>query len=103
MIETSRLAVAIGVAASLAATREATAQQPFCATPRQIREVLIQDFHEVPTMIGHAGDGATMTLWVNPASGTWTIVLSSEDGLRSCIVAVGDQARPAPARRPADA
>ena len=68
---------------------------PYCAAPDEIATTLSREFGERPLLTGRAHDGGRMTLWVNPESRSWSIVLISGDGSRACIGAVGGEALPA--------
>jgi hypothetical protein len=60
-------------------------------TPDLINE-LQNNFKEVPTMVGVAGE-LLMIIWKEVQSGSFSVTLSSKDGSMSCMVLTGTKLR----------
>lgn len=66
-----------------------------CAPRDALAAVLAEDFQERMDWVGVSSVGTLFELYVSK-SGTWTIIVSTADGM-SCIVAAGDYwERPTP-------
>lgn len=60
----------------------AHAQQIECAPTADLDKALREKFGEVPAIQGLTSSGARMTLYINPSSRTWTILMG--DDANSC-------------------
>jgi hypothetical protein len=62
-----------------------------CYDTDSLFKELNQTFKEVPFTIGktHDPSGSAMSLWINPATKTWTIVASDRD--ISCVIGNGSE------------
>lgn len=66
----------------------AHAQQMECASTEALEKALRERFGEVPAIEGLTSTGARMTLYANPATRTWTILIAMDDKT-SCKPAYG--------------
>jgi hypothetical protein len=78
----------------------AAAQAPNCAPTTLLYVDLLYGFGESRQTLGAAADGYVVETWANLASGTWTIIATSPDGV-SCMVASGEAFTIAPPGEPA--
>jgi hypothetical protein len=60
----------------------AHAQQVECASTEALDKALREKFGEIPAIQGLTSSGARMTLYINPSSRTWTILMG--DDANSC-------------------
>ena len=79
---------ALGLIALLSGPATAAPEPRACAPYALVSEQLEQKFNEVPTAFGLVEDKSVMQLYSSADSGTWTIVMTSRQGV-SCIVAAG--------------
>jgi hypothetical protein len=82
-----RMAVVIGLIPVILVSGQAAAQQA-CAPRDTIVSQIDQLYQEKQEAIGLATSGMLVEVFVSP-EGTWTILLSSPQGM-SCIAAVGE-------------
>lgn len=66
----------------------AHAQQMECASTEVLDKALREKFGEVPALEGKTATGARMTLYANPSTRTWTILIAMDDKT-SCKPAYG--------------
>lgn len=61
----------------------------YCNTTKIVFDALRKDYREEPMVYGRGAtqESTIMSLWINPVTGTWTIVVSSAD--KTCVVAGG--------------
>jgi|HigsolmetaAR201D_1030396.scaffolds.fasta_scaffold83771_1 hypothetical protein len=82
---------ALATAPLLLAPNMAGAQQPasgpVCAERPKVTEALITQWGELPAVVGRTAN-QVMEVWLNPETGTWTLVVTSQNGV-SCINAAG--------------
>lgn len=94
-------ALTFGFALLIFATQNAHAQTPQCAPRPDVLTALATKYGEARRGIGIAGQNAVMELFVNPSTGTWTIIATSPDG-KTCLIASGSNFEmtqdPAPAK-----
>ncbi len=76
----------LGVAAIWSPDAQA---QVACGTRDSVVEKLGEKYGEVRRGGGLAGSTAIFEIWASEATGTWTILKTTPDGL-SCVMAVGD-------------
>jgi hypothetical protein len=62
-----------------------------CGERKAVEAELVAKFGERPQSTGVLPSGAVMTIWANPATGTWTAVIVTTSGM-ACIPAAGDTA-----------
>lgn len=74
---------------SISASAETITGTMPCGETKEVTKYLIEQFEEMPIIIGKADDVANsiMTLWINPLSKTWTIVATKND--ITCIIGTG--------------
>ena len=82
------------IALVLALATPAEAQMA-CGARDAVVAKLGQVYGEVRRGGGLAGPTAMFELWVSEATGTWTILMTTPDGL-SCVMVVGDGWQDAP-------
>lgn len=58
-----------------------------CTDRTRLTASLIGQWGELPAVVGRTSD-QVMEVWLNPETGTWTLVITSESG-QSCIGAAG--------------
>ena len=58
-----------------------------CAERAQVTASLIRQWGELPAVVGRTPT-QVMEVWLNPETGTWTLVITSANGV-SCINAAG--------------
>ena len=63
-----------------------------CADYAASRQMLVQQFGEMPAQSETAADGSKLELFASPRADTWTAVNVATDG-RACVVAVGQDWR----------
>jgi hypothetical protein len=80
-------AVLLGAAAPVAAGAPPPLQ-PTCRAHADIKQLLTQQFAEMPTAIGLQANGDLIQVFAAKDGTTWTIVTTRPDGV-SCIVALG--------------
>jgi hypothetical protein len=87
----------LGCVMSLLTSADASKDQPevvptemYCFATERIANEL-KRFGEVPIVMGLTSDlaGSTMSLWTNPANGSWTLVATKEN--ISCILGAGNK------------
>jgi hypothetical protein len=81
-------ALSFGFALLIFATQNAHAQTAQCGPRSDVLSVLATKYGEARRGIGIAGQNAVMELFVNPSTGTWTIIATSPDG-KTCLIASG--------------
>jgi hypothetical protein len=59
-----------------------------CADREEVTASLIGQWGELPTVVGRTPT-QVMEVWLNPETGTWTLVITSPTGV-SCINAAGE-------------
>lgn len=61
----------------------------FCDDTAKIAKLLVDQYKEVPIVIGSTDNtyGSVMTLWTNPETKTWTILITKKD--KSCVLDTG--------------
>jgi hypothetical protein len=74
--------------ALLAAPAMAQAQGPQCAQRDQVVDLLTQKYGETRQGMGIADNSTVMEVYASDTTGTWTIAVSSPDGMM-CLVASG--------------
>ncbi len=91
MTRTLRLPIFVMAALVIAAMWfvSAAQAQTVCGTRDSIVAMLGDKYGEVRKGGGLAGETAILELWVSEATGTWTILKTTPNGL-TCFVAVGD-------------
>lgn len=84
-------AVLIGFYATTTIAGELILRDMYCDDTKTIAVELRDKYNEIPVVSGKASDmaGSTMTIWMNPASDSWTIVSTKDDF--SCIIGVGEK------------
>ena len=94
-------ALSFGFTLLILATHNAHAQPAQCALRPDVLAALATKYGEARRGIGIAGQNAVMELFVNPATGTWTILVTTPDG-KTCLIASGSDFEatrdPAPAK-----
>lgn len=84
------LGAALAATPLLLAPAMASAQSPdgpVCAERARMTESLIGQWGELPAVVGRTPT-QVVEVWLNPQTGTWTLVVTSESGV-SCINAAG--------------
>jgi hypothetical protein len=81
-------ALSLGFAGLILATQNAFAASQ-CGPRDQVVSVLGQKYSETRHGIGLNGPGQVMELYVNPTTGTWTILITLPAG-ETCLVASGE-------------
>lgn len=82
--------VAIVIAMMLAKAALAEDQPPVCKPHDEAAAILAQQYGEARVSVGILGNGQSMMeMFANPASGTWTVLMTSAQGI-ACIVAYGE-------------
>ena len=86
----SRMLLASGLIAAFAAsvTPAAAEGASACSQPKNIADLLHNDYSEKPVAYGVQGDGSLMQVYASRAGDTWTVVMTTPRGV-SCIVAEG--------------
>lgn len=85
----SSAAIGIGLAFPLAAPTQAQGTQPLlCHDHVELREALLDRYHEVPVSIGLQTDGQLVQVFASAETGTWTILMTRPDGV-ACILSAG--------------
>ena len=61
----------------------------FCDDTTKIAKLLVEEYKEVPIVVGSTDNtyGSVMTLWTNPETRTWTILVTKKD--KSCVLDTG--------------
>jgi hypothetical protein len=61
----------------------------FCDDTTKIAKLLVEEYKEVPVVVGSTENkyGNMMTLWTNPETRTWTILITKKD--KSCVLDAG--------------
>lgn len=64
--------------------------QVFCEKTSIVINNIKKEYREELLLWGRGPEGSTglMTLWVNPAASTWTILVSQPDG-KTCVIGAG--------------
>lgn len=78
--------------------------QGLCAARKALVAELSEKYGEAPRALGLQQGRGVVELFANEASGSWTILVTSPEGI-SCLLAAGDafSARPPPAPSAGDA
>jgi len=60
-----------------------------CDDTIKIAKLLVEEYKEVPVVVGSTDNvyGNIMTLWTNPETRTWTILVTKKD--KSCVLDAG--------------
>ena len=60
-----------------------------CDETTIVTKMLVENFKEIPIIMGKTNDEANsvMSFWINPKTGTWTIVATKNQ--LSCVIGVG--------------
>ncbi len=85
---TRPFAAALALALALGFTAPVQAQMT-CGTRDSIIAQIIDRYGEVRRGFGLSGPAAIFEIWASEATGTWTILKTTPDGL-SCVMVVGD-------------
>jgi len=64
-------------------------EEAICADRSKVTESLIGQWGELPAVVGRT-QTEVLEVWLNPQTGTWTLVVTSEAGV-SCIGAAGSE------------
>ena len=67
-----------------------SAQQVPCGPVAQVESLLVEKYGEDRVVTGRAWAAGQLTVWANPATGTWTLALLRPDGML-CLTGSGDQ------------
>lgn len=84
------LTLGLGLGAILLTAQALRAQETGCAERGAIVERLARDYGEHRQTIGLVGDRQVLELFASEETGSWTILLTTADGI-ACLVAVGEQ------------
>lgn len=84
------LLVAMAVLAGIAMATPSWAQVSNCGPSLAVYDALEEKYGESRVMSGLDADGILWEVWVNPDSGTWTL-LSSDAGGTSCVQKSGEE------------
>ncbi len=84
----TRTIIIAALIAGMAVAPVAQAQMA-CGTRDSVVAKLGDKYGEVRKGVGLAGPTAIIEIWVSEATGTWTILKTTPNGL-TCIMAVGD-------------
>jgi hypothetical protein len=76
------------IAALFASPISAQAQGPQCAQRDQVMDLLAKKYGETRQGMGVADNNAVMEVFASQTTGSWTITVSSPDGIM-CLVASG--------------
>jgi hypothetical protein len=76
----------------------AVAQQSRCGSGQEIHDMLSNDYHEKPFVEMKDNQDRQFIMYVNPDSGTWTVVQLTESGLL-CGISAGKGFTPAITKR----
>ncbi|MEM8790340.1 MAG: hypothetical protein AAGE80_01885 [Pseudomonadota bacterium] len=87
------LAPAIGATAALLSPAEVSAQGTVCGHRSQIVKQLADRYGETALSRGVARGAGVVEIYVNPDSGSWTIVVTNPNGT-SCLMAAGEAFEP---------
>lgn len=79
--------LSFGFAALILATQNAFAGSN-CAERAVVMAELADKYQETPHAMGIAGDALMMEMFASPGSGSWTITVTTPDGI-TCLVASG--------------
>lgn len=82
------LALSLGVAATLAVTGSATAQNRNCAERDMVVDRLADGFGESRQSIGIGANNSVIEVFASLETGTWTITVTMPNGV-TCLVASG--------------
>jgi hypothetical protein len=83
------MALAFVFGAAAAAPPLHAQEQAFCAPRDVIAEKLTKDYGEALSAAGLQSASQLVEVWSDPASGTWTIFVTSPTGM-ACVVASGE-------------
>ena len=61
-----------------------------CGLAEVMKTALVSQYGEAKAATGMVGQHQLMELWANPRSGSWTVMLTSPQGV-SCVVAMGNE------------
>jgi hypothetical protein len=73
-------------------TPEADARPAVCAAYQVHAKYLADRFGEMPMFTGMIEEGIALQLFINRATGSWTVLLVRTDGV-SCVTSAGDNGR----------
>jgi hypothetical protein len=75
--------------------------QPQCGTRDGIERTLLQSYQESPILTGVTSNGGLVIVLATESGSTWSILVASGDGM-ACLVAAGENWRPAPVALPGE-
>jgi hypothetical protein len=81
--------------AALLVSGPAAAQQYNCGKREAIIKQLDGDYQEAPIGVGIARGGGLLEIWVNPDSGSWSLLVTVPGGA-TCLMSSGEDWRAAP-------
>jgi hypothetical protein len=87
MAQRMMIALSLGLAGVILAAQIARAE-PQCGPRDAVLRLLTDRYGETRRSIGLGGDATVMELHANTETGTWTITLTTTDGV-TCLVAAG--------------
>lgn len=93
-------ALSLGFAGLIAAAQAARAQGPQCAPRAAVVEQLAERYAEAPQAMGLTANSLVMELFASRESGSWTITVTSPQGL-TCLIASGQGYEPVAVELPA--
>jgi hypothetical protein len=83
------LTLGLGVAAILLTTQAGRAEPAACAERGQIVAGLAEIYGERPYAIGLAARNQLVEVFAAPETGSWTIIMTTPDGI-ACLIAAGE-------------
>ena len=86
------LTLALGIGAILLTAQGLRAQDAQCAERSLIVERLAEEYGESRQSLGLTGSGQLLEVFASPETGTWTITVTTANGL-ACLVAAGEAFR----------
>jgi hypothetical protein len=89
-------------AMALALTNAALGQQMHCNRAEAGDAFLASEYGGHPLFDGVAANGAAIRLFLNPSSGTWSVIIYPEEGV-GCLMMSGEAGQPAKPGKPAKA
>jgi len=82
------LTLSLGIAAILLSTQNAFSQNANCAERAAVVSRLAQTYGETRQSMGLAANNAVIEVFASEETGTWTITVTTSEGL-TCLVASG--------------
>ena len=86
------IALIVAVTICFLSLTAAAQEQPKCAARDNVLRNLARKYHEVPVAIGVTNKGGLIEVLTTPDGSTWTIIVSTPQGI-SCLIAVGEDWR----------